>query len=238
MGLEVRRDVLAVVPARAGSKGVPRKNLLCVAGQPLGVRAVRAGLPVVLSTDDEEIRKAGAAAGAIASFLRPAHLATDTASTVAVLQHAVEWYEGEIGQRVTAVIGLQPTSPLRTAEDVRGALAAFDERPAGCESLISVSQASHLNLGILYWSDGAGRGHQMAAQAGVSRHDERQLMIRNGAVYIAGRELLMAQGRVMCDAPMLYRMPRWRSINIDDHFELYLAQLLAEHPPSGPAAEA
>lgn len=234
--------VLAVVPARGGSKGIPRKNLAPVAGRPLVARAVaaglEAGLAVVLSTDDEEIRAAGATAGAIAPFLRPASLATDTASSVAVLQHAVDWYERETGRRVATIVGLQPTSPLRTGDDVRAALASFDARPAGCHSLISVSQASHLNLSILYTPEAGGRGRQVAVHTGLSRHAEPQLMIRNGAVYIVERGLLMDQGRVMCDAPLLYRMPRWRGVNVDDSFELYLAQLLGEHPPSGSAAEA
>ena len=240
--MERRQDpILAIVPARGGSKGVPRKNLACVGGRPLVVRAVsagvEAGLPVVLSTDDEEIRAAGIAAGAIGPFLRPGHLATDTATSIAVLQHAVEWYEHEQRTRVQVVVGLQPTSPLRTADDVRRALAIFETRPAGCRSLISVSQASHLNLSILYRPQGDGRARPVGMQPGLSRHDEPQLMIRNGAVYIAERDMLMNDGQVMCAAPVIYRMPRWRGINIDDYFELYLAQLFGEHPPSGPAAE-
>lgn len=228
--------------ARGGSKGVPRKNLTRVAGESLIARAVAAGrdagLTVFLTTDDEEMRAAGLAAGAIAPFLRPPALATDSASSIDVLQHVIEWHEREAGSRLDSIVALQPTSPLRTSDDVRGAIEAFDGRLGGTRSLISVSQASHLNLSILYRRDADGCGIQVAAATGAARQVEPQLLIRNGAVYVAERDLIMNDQRVICDRPLVYRMPRWRGVNIDDHFELYLAQLLGEHPPTGAAAEA
>lgn len=233
--------VLAIVPARCGSKGVPGKNIAIVGAKSLVARAVEAGrdagLPVLLSTDDEEIRAEGISAGAMAPFLRPAHLSTDRASSVSVLQHAVSWFEAHHDEKVSTVIGLQPTSPLRSAEDVKGALMKFEDRPPGCRSLISLSHASHLNLSILYRLESDGRARQVELPTGFSRHDEPQLMIRNGAVYIAERDLLMEENMVICRSPTVYIMPRWRGINVDDHFELYLAQLLGNYPPCGPAAE-
>ena len=234
--------ILAIVPARGGSKGIPRKNLATVAGQSLIARAVHAGrdagLQVFLTTDDQEMREAGIAAGAMAPFLRPDNLASDSASSIHVLQHAIAWYEAETGHPLDMIVALQPTSPLRTAEDVRAAVAAFRDRPDGTRSLISVSQASHLNLSILYRQDEDGCGVQVAPPTGMSRQAEPQFLIRNGAVYIAERDMVVTQTRVICDRPLLYRMPRWRGVNIDDYFELYLAQVLGEHPPSGAAAEA
>lgn len=239
MGME---DILAIVPARGGSKGIPRKNLATVCGVPLVGRAVaaarEAGCDVVVSTDDDEIAEAGRAAGATAVLVRPAELATDQAGTLGVLQHAVRAFEGLRGHAISAVMTLQPTSPLRTGEDVREAGARFAKRPPDCRSLISVSQGSHLNPSILYSADPDGRGVPLAAAAAFSRQQEAQLLIRNGAIYIADRALIMDDGRVICDRPLLYRMPRWRGVNIDDYFELYLAQVLGEHPPSGAAAEA
>lgn len=242
MGLaQMSCPIVAVVPARGGSKGVPRKNLAVVGGRSLVARAVstgcEAGLVVVLSTDDEEIQREGIAAGAVAPFVRPADLATDKATSVAVMQHAVGWFEDSIGERVETVVGLQPTSPLRTAEDVRAALAAFAARPAGCRSLVTLSHASHLNLSILYRFNSDGKACQLQPPLGFSRHEEPQLMIRNGAVYIAERDLLMVDGAVICPAPAAYVMPRWRGINVDDHFELYLAQLVADCPPDGLSSE-
>jgi CMP-N,N'-diacetyllegionaminic acid synthase len=241
-GVSSKDAVLAIVPARGGSKGVPGKNLARVAGQSLVCRAVvsgrEAGLPVLLSTDDELIRSEGTSAGALAPFLRPPHLATDAAPTSAVLQHAVTWFEQNYGHKLAAIVTLQPTTPLRAAADVLGALTAYETRPAGCRSVVTVCHTGHLSLGVLYPENPEGIARPIQPTASSSRHEEPPLLIRNGAVYITERDLLMQQAAVMCDTPAVHVMPRWRSINIDDPFELHLAQLLAQYPPAGRAAEA
>jgi CMP-N-acetylneuraminic acid synthetase len=235
----VSGDCIAVVPARGGSKGIPRKNLVRVGGASLVAWAVRAGreagLPVILSTDDPEIRAEGVAAGAQAPFLRPPHLATDTATTVDVLNHVIDWYETSSGRRVAAVATLQPTSPLRTGEDVAQALGTYHSRPEGCRSLITLSPASHLNPTVLYHMQEDGTARVLDPNLCRSRHERPQLFIRNGAIYISERDLLMQEGVAMCAAPTAYVMPRWRGVNIDDYFDLYLAQVIATHPPTGTA---
>ncbi|MCM0018585.1 MAG: acylneuraminate cytidylyltransferase family protein [Tagaea sp.] len=136
--------ILAIVPARGGSKGIPRKNLAPVAGRPLiawtieAARAARGIDRLVVSTDDPEIASAARAWGA-ETAMRPAELAADDTPTLPVLRHAL----AALGETPDAVLTLQPTSPLRRAGHIEGALDAFLADPAA-DSLVSVVAVPHV----------------------------------------------------------------------------------------------
>jgi CMP-N,N'-diacetyllegionaminic acid synthase len=135
--------LLAVIPARGGSKRLPRKNLLALGGKPLIAWTIDAALAsgvldtVLVSTDDEEIAGVARHAGALVPWLRPPELAGDTATSAAVLRHALAWHDAE-HRPVDAVVLLQPTSPFRTAASIRSAVAAFT---AAASAVVSVSPA-------------------------------------------------------------------------------------------------
>jgi CMP-N,N'-diacetyllegionaminic acid synthase len=141
------RRLLAVIPARGGSKRLPRKNVLLLKGRPLiawTIEAARASGVLdeaLVSTDDEEIAAIARQWGAKVPWLRPAALATDAATSAAVLQHALAWYEAEHGA-VSGVVLLQPTSPFRSAASIRGAVESFRAQPEdGRHAVVSVSPA-------------------------------------------------------------------------------------------------
>jgi CMP-N-acetylneuraminic acid synthetase len=137
------RTVLAVVPARGGSKGIPKKNLRAVGGRPLiarvgdVVRQVKEVDRAIVSTDDLEIADAAAEAGLDAPFLRPTDLSSDTASSLDVVIHALTTMEMADGRRYDIVVLLEPTSPLRTAEQVSAAIAMLVD--GGWDSVWTVS---------------------------------------------------------------------------------------------------
>lgn len=140
--------LLAVVPARGGSRRLPRKNLLPLGGRPLIAWTIAAAHhsgvvgDVLVSTDDGEIAGAARDAGAMVPWLRPAELATDSASSADVLRHALKWYEIQHGA-VDAVVLLQPTSPFRTAASIRGAVAAFRTQDGqSARAVVSVGPAA------------------------------------------------------------------------------------------------
>ena len=136
--------ILALVVARGGSKRVPGKNLRTLGGRPLvqwtidTARAVPGLCDVLLSTDDAAIADVGRAAGALVPWLRPAALATDSATAVDVAEHALDWYEGARGT-VDGLLLLQPTSPFRTVDTVRRGIAAFSEH--GGRPVVAVAPA-------------------------------------------------------------------------------------------------
>ncbi|HEX9660078.1 MAG TPA: acylneuraminate cytidylyltransferase family protein, partial [Rhodothermales bacterium] len=134
--------VLAVIPARGGSKGVPRKNLVQLCGRPLIAYTIGAGLSatsvsrLVVSTEDEEIASVARSLGADVPFIRPATLATDTAQSLPVVQHAIQAVEEVEGTPYDVIVMLQPTTPLRTAGDIDSAVALLLE--SGADSVVSV----------------------------------------------------------------------------------------------------
>ncbi len=137
--------VLAVIPARGGSKGVPRKNIRNLCGKPVIAWTIETALAagddlhrVIVSTDDAEIAEAARAAGAETPFTRPAELAVDTAPGLPVIQHTVGFVEEEERKPVDWVMVLQPTAPFRNADDIAESLKLA--REGDCDSVISVTR--------------------------------------------------------------------------------------------------
>ena len=139
------KKVLAIIPARGGSKGIPRKNVKAISGKPMIQYTIEAAKDceyidkVIVSTEDEEIADISMRAGAIVPFSRPEELATDEAKIIDVVMHAVEFYERK-AEHFDIIVLLQPTSPLRNAEDVTKALEYFIRKEQ--KSLVSVSEVS------------------------------------------------------------------------------------------------
>ena len=229
-------DIIAVIPARGGSKGVPRKNLRVVGGLPLVAHAIKAGdgaaglAGCIVSTDDEEIAAVARAHGGNVPFMRPAALASDQSPTWAALQHAVEWYEAAHAREVLAVVTLQPTTPLRTSADVDSAVRIFLDHQPAADSLIAVCRAQARHPLTLYTKDSessAFLNHMVLGQnPNTRRQDFPPVYWRNGAIYITRRDLLFTQNRVVSEHPLAYRMPKLRSANIDEAFDIELAELM------------
>jgi CMP-N-acetylneuraminic acid synthetase len=207
--------VLAVITARGGSKGLPRKNVLRLAGRPLIAWTVAAAIAarsvgrIVVSTDDSEIAEAARAAGAETPFLRPAELATDTAGTIDVLRHAVGECPG-----FDHVLLLQPTSPLRTAEDIDAAFLRLQE--SGAPSCVSVCEV-HESPWLMYRHDADGRLRRLLPEpaTGLRRQDLPSIYRLNGAIYLARTDWFIASGRLLSPDTVGFVMPTERSVDID-----------------------
>lgn len=141
--------ILAIIPARGGSKRLPRKNVRLFGGIPLIVWSIKSAISVgrfcdvLLTTDDEEIAMIGREAGALVPWLRPAELSSDTANSSDVLLHALKWYENDRGS-VDAVVLLQPTSPLRRIDSIKNALNLYLNQSMAVDhkNVVSVSPSS------------------------------------------------------------------------------------------------
>lgn len=186
--------ILAVIPARGGSKRLPGKNVRPLGGLPLIAWTIRSALEsaccvdILVSTDSPAIAEVARGYGASVPWLRPASLATDTASSMEVILHALERYETENGV-VDAVILLQPTSPFRTAQKIREAVILF-ERWGGLKPVVSVSPASSHPAWCFKIS-----GAQMEPflnWEGLKKRsqDLESAWILNGAIYIASPDYL------------------------------------------------
>jgi CMP-N,N'-diacetyllegionaminic acid synthase len=225
--------VLAVIPARAGSKGIAGKNLRPLSGLSLLGHAIRCGQRVgriarlVVSTDGEEIAQAARALGADAPFLRPAHLAGDDAPTMPVLQHALAWVQQTEGRRYGSVLLLEPTSPGRLPEDVEGAFARLDAHP-GADGVVACSEP-HFNpfyVGVME-RDGYLAPALPRPRALTRRQDAPRFLRINGLLYLWRSEFVARSPADWTSGRhVALPVPESRALSIDDEHELQVAQAL------------
>jgi CMP-N,N'-diacetyllegionaminic acid synthase len=224
--------LLGFVPARGGSKGIPRKNLISLAGKPLihytleAARACSSLDDLLLSTDDEEIAACCAAAGVTTPYRRPPELASDEAPMLAALEHALAWYARATGREPEVVALLQPTSPLRAAEDIDGAVAAF--RRDAADTLASAHPlAEHPSECVI--EETAGWRYLVAPPADATRRQDYRgrYSFINGAIYLARVAVVRRERRLVIPGrTLLYQMPRERGIDVDTLTDLAHAEAL------------
>ena len=225
--------ILGIITARGGSKGIKDKNIKPLKGKPLIAYAIKNALnnpevnDLIVSTDSLKIKECAEQHGAKINRLRPDFLSNDTAKSLDVIRYEVETYEQEKNKKIDAIILLQPTSPLRTDNDVKEAISIFQESNAS--SLISVCDASNTHPFVMYKEEQNRLTPLMGDKHGQRRQDFPNVYARNGAIYIACRDLIMEQNRLICDHPAFYVMPRERSINIDEPLDLKLAEFFMEN---------
>lgn len=223
--------ILGIIPAREGSKSIPGKNLSSVAGQPLLNWTIYQALKsealdrLILSTDSEEILRIGKTAGAEVPFLRPCELAEDDTPGIVPILHAIKWLASNEGYYPDLVMCLQPTSPLRTTEDIGGAVQIAVSNDA--DAVVSVTPVEHHpfwmkkidNEGLMssFISDGLAIGR---------RQDLPAVYSLNGAIYLAKRDVLMQRESWYTDKTFAYVMPPERSLDVDTPWDLYLADLI------------
>lgn len=221
--------VFALIPARGGSKGIPRKNIREIAGKPLiawtieAARAARGVDAVVVSTEDAEIAGVARHWGADVPFLRPAALAADHTPGIDPVFHAISMLP-----RHEAVLLLQPTSPLRSTADIEGLL-AMTER-TGAPSVVSVRK-SHDHPDWMYRMDGEGRLDSLLPTLPVARRqDLSPVYALNGAIYYARGAWLQEHRSFIGPGTLGYVMPDERSVDIDDPLDWRFAELLLMSP--------
>lgn len=217
--------VVAIVPARGGSKGVSRKNVRLVAGRPLIAWTIAVAREsgvfsrVVVSTDDPEIARVSVEWGAEVPFLRPAELATDTATSIDVVEHALR----ELGPLPDAVMLLQPTSPLRAISDIKTAVSMLNDTT---EAVVSITAAAHPPDWFCTIADDGTLARFDSKERLVRRQDARPMYQLNGAIYLVKTEPLLRERTFTPAKTRPYVMPQERSIDIDTEWDLHVAALV------------
>jgi CMP-N,N'-diacetyllegionaminic acid synthase len=227
--------ILAVIPARGGSKGLPGKNIRPLAGRPLIAWTIDAAkdagekiADIVVSTDDESIADVARTAGVDVPFLRPDTLARDDTPTLPVIQHAVGDMETRRGAAYDWIMTLQPTSPLRDGLDIDAVIGMAKAAVPPCDSVVSVTErpGEHPRL-AKHEEDGALRPFIGESLEGIRRQDcAPPALFNNGAIYLTRRDVLMDGNAILGERALAYRMPRSRSVDIDDLLDFKLAELI------------
>jgi len=223
-------SVVAIIPARGGSKSIPRKNLVRIFGRPLIAYAIDAAQKaasvdrVLISTDDSEIADIGRMLGAEVPFLRPLELADDTAPMLGVLRHALAWLESQ-GVAVEALVLLQPTSLLRTSRHVEEAVALFRSGPAS--SVVSVVEVPHQfnPVSVMKLSAQGALTPFLGDQAVVTRRQEKpKAYARNGPAVLVCHPDTLRSGELYGSSCRPYFMLEEDSLDIDTPQDLILAE--------------
>lgn len=223
-------EILAIIPARGGSKGVPRKNIKPMAGKPLIAWSIEAARHcsaisrTVVTTEDAEIADISQEWGADVPFLRPPELAADETPGIVPILHALEWLSKYENYQPEWVMVLQATSPLRKSEDVMGAVELMR---SGANSVVSVCEAANHP----YLAQQVGEDGTLTPFISVENRDMRRqafppAYVLNGAIYLNKRESVLHDQKFLLPDTHAFIMPPERSIDIDTPWDFYLADLI------------
>ena len=235
-------EILGLIPARGGSKSIPRKNIVPLAGRPLLAYTCDAALSsrtltrVILSTDDDEIAAVGRDCGVEVPFSRPPELAQDDTPALPVIEHALHWLEEHQSYRPEVIVLLQPTSPLRRAKHIDGAVNLLLKTKA--DSVVSLVEVPHQYnpISVMKIEDGRlvpflpGEGNRV-----LRRQDKPRVYARNGPAVLATRTSVIERtGSLYGQLLVPYIMDWPESLDIDTPVDVLLAEffLRGEHASS------
>jgi CMP-N-acetylneuraminic acid synthetase len=230
----IEKKILAIIPARGGSKGVPRKNIRKINNVPLIGYTINAALKsnyltdIVVSTDDPEIAEISKSFGAQVPFIRPKELASDDAESASVVEHALDFMEKDKSIKYDSILMLQPTSPLRTSKHIDDSIELLNSKE--CDSVVSITSV--------------GGNHPLRMKCIVDnelinyidqgfwnmrpRQSLPDVYIRNGAIYLIRRDLFKKKRQLIGKKCLGYIMSDDESINIDTLIDLKIAKLYLE----------
>ena len=220
------KKILAVITARGGSKRLPNKNILNLAGKPLIAWTIDEAKKskyidkVIVSTDSKKIVEVSKEYGAEVPFIRPSELSNDTADSISVIKHAIEFFDKEYDY----VMMLQPTSPLRTVDDIDGAIEQLSE---SVKSVIPVAEVDHSPLWSNTLPDNLSMKNFIKDEIKNKRSQDLPTYYRlNGAIYISETSYLYKQNGFMGNKTKAFVMSKLRSIDIDSELDFKFTELI------------
>lgn len=225
----INKKILGVIPARGGSKGIPKKNLHLLNNKPLIQYSIDAAKQselindFIVSTDCLEIKKISEDLGAIVPFIRPKYLSNDNALAIPTIQHAVSEYEKIMDTSYDYIIMLQPTAPLRTEHDIDEALTKLIKNNAdGIISIVDVDNFHPQKMKII--NQNKLFDYLESSKENPPRQSLPKTYIVNGAIYATKRDILMNQNTFKGKFCLPYVMPDNRSTNIDKDTDFIVAE--------------
>lgn len=221
--------MIAIIPARGGSKGLPGKNIKELLGKPLIAYTIDAALGakcvnrIIVSTDDQTIAQIAEKYNAEVPFMRPLELAADDSKAIDSYLYTIERIEKNEQININSILILLPTCPLRTSEDIDNAYSIFIEKDA--DSVISYTKEDHPIIWHKYIENSGKFTDIFNENALDNRQSNRESFYPNGALYFFKKELLK-QNKYYSDRSFAYIMPRERSVDIDDQNDFQYAEYL------------
>lgn len=230
------KRIIAIVPARGGSKGLPGKNIKKLCGKPLIAWSIEAGLgsqyidEVVVTTDSEEIASIARAFGASVPFIRPAELASDTATSFDVIKHAIAFYEYELQKKFDYVVLLEPTSPLREKYDIDMAIEQLLSNPHA-SAVVGICKTESQNPAFLVKQSDNNFlvGYENQDMRVLRRQEISNVFFFEGSVYISHTDTLLSKKTFYHERTLGYEVPKWKSLEIDDLDDFVMVEALMKY---------
>ncbi|KLU62649.1 CMP-N,N'-diacetyllegionaminic acid synthase [Peptococcaceae bacterium CEB3] len=233
--------ILGIIPARGGSKGIPRKNIRLLGGKPLLAWTIEAALAakcldrLILTTEDEEIAKVGRKYGCEVPFLRPAELALDTTPGIEPVLHAIRWLAERESYHPDYVLLLQPTSPFRRAEQIRECVARMLCAKSGpliptrpqtppCDALVGVTEPGQPPEWMFRAGEEGFLRPLLPAEGAARRQELPATWVLNGALYLIRTEVLLREHTFMPERVEGFPMDRTSSLDLDTPWDWQMAE--------------
>jgi CMP-N-acetylneuraminic acid synthetase len=224
-------EVMGLILARGGSKGIPQKNIKILAGKPMIAWTIEAARlskcisRIIISTDDDQIAEIAKRFGGDVPFKRPDEFARDDSSSIDAVIHAIRWLEENENYIPEYIMLLQPTSPLRSVDDIQNAVRLM--RESHSDSLVSVVPVEHHPFWTYLIKPDGCLDHFITTDPSHNRRqDLPDVYAVNGSIYIAGRDALLENQSFFSENTQAYIMPQERSLDIDTNWDFYLADLI------------
>ena len=225
--------VLGIIPARGGSKSIPKKNIRLLADKPLIAHTIEVAKEcktlnrIVVSTDDGEIAEVAKKYGGDVPFIRPNNLSLDDTPMVPVLQHAVAFIENKDNIHIDVVVLLDPTSPFRRVEDIEACIKKIDSYDA--DSVVTVCEVEHNPYFVMVELDDDKLVPLIKSDKVITRRQDAPDVYRlNAAVYAIKRDVLMNENQIITDNTMAVIMPQELSAHIDHEIDFEFVEFLIE----------
>lgn len=224
--------ILCIIPARSGSKGIPKKNMKPLCGKPLIAYSIEQALQIpfidriIVSTDDEKTAEISTNLGAEAPFIRPPHLATDDAGTIDVLIHTIEWCNKNENLSFDIIILLHANTPLRNIEDIRKCIDILVDQKA--DNVFSVTPARNNPYFNMVEIKEKERVTLTKEGNFSSRQSAPPVYDMNSSIYAWWTNILVKKQALFLPKTRIYIMPRERSIDIDEPIDFRFAEVLME----------
>ena len=228
------KKIIAIVPARQGSKGLVKKNTTDFLGKPLLVWSIEAARKskyvdrLIVSTDSTEIAIIGEKNGAEIPFIRPSFLSEDNSTSIDVIHHAIEFMREKLGEKFDFVVLLEPTSPFRTSEDLDLAFEKLVGSP-DAKSLVSVGESESQHRALQFSiteSDFISVGPSSKGFVHARRQDLVKSYFLDGSIYISCIHTLFEFMSFVHGQTLTFSLPKWKNIEIDDEYDHVMALAL------------
>ena len=228
-----RKSVLAIIPARGGSKGLPQKNILPLVDKPLIAWSIEVGKEskyidkLIISTDDKKIAGVAESYHCEVPFIRPENLSSDETETIDVLIHAYKYFT-ENNEAYDYLILLEPTSPLRDSNDIDIAMDMLDSNRERADSIVGVAkvEATHPVFDVRINDGGLIEPYATENFSTFRRQEIEDLYHFEGSLYISDTKVLLKEKTFYHERTLPYIVPRWKSLEIDEMVDMITAEAL------------